>query len=94
MAKESHFVNKILITGEEGSEQIILFADLTNDEGETVPDFDAAPWIEICSPRQDRHAKIVEGSITTTQFQVALSDLRGDSSTQGYFNFEIRGEPA
>jgi len=92
MAKESHYVLKVLITGTKRANQTITFASLTNDEGDTVPNFSAAPMVSITSAYQDRFANVIDGSITTEQFVVSLSSLRGAKTTVNYFDIEIRGD--
>jgi len=95
--KRVYYVKRFQVTGEQDNPQVVTFASLTDDDGLTVPDFAAAPII-IVSPLQDRGANVVDGSETTTQFEIALSGITlrpiplGPVEGPYYFNLEIRGE--
>jgi len=95
MAVTEYYVKEVTITGTQDSPETIAYYDLTDVSGLVLPTtFDAAPFIAIAARQQDRDANIVDGSRTTTNFQIALSNLMGDiTSSDGIFDLIIVGEP-
>jgi len=82
------------ITGTVDSPQTFLYTDLDDENGNALPaTFDSIPAVMIKQSIGDCMVHFIPDSITTTQFQVALSDLPGDG-TLGSVDvmFKIVGE--
>lgn len=94
MANTTYTVRRHLITGTQDSPQTILYSDLTDIDGNELPaEFATAPTVAIFPPHADRGANVIYGSITVTQFQVAMSDI-GKQVASVRTDFEIIGEAA
>jgi len=91
LALTTYIVNNVLITATDRTAQIILFTALTDEDGDALPVFTSAPMVSINTPKQDRRAYVVNGTITTTQFQIKQSFIKGKGGS-GYYNLRIRGE--
>jgi len=66
------------VTGTQDAPQTVLFADLEDDAGNELPStFASAPSVMVFNSNEDRGANRVKGSVNTTGFQIAMSDLAG-----------------
>ena len=73
-----YWIRNFPVTGTQDSPQDVLFADLEDDAGnEFPPIFASAPSVMVFNSDEDRGANRVKGSVNTTGFQIALSDLTG-----------------
>lgn len=93
MANNAYVVPNVRVTGTQDNYEVVLFSSLVDQNGNTVPsEFNPAPRIGMLAPLQDRRANV--RNITTTQFEIALSDLGDLSVTAGRFDLIIYGQPA
>jgi len=77
----NYYIKDKNITGTVSSPQTIRYSDLVDVDGNSLPStFSITPFIMIASKYNDRDVHIVNGSKTTSLFQVAMSNLSGDLS--------------
>lgn len=88
-------VKFVAVTGTQDNPQTIPFSvlgDITS--GEVLPgEFKEPPMIGVVGSYQDLEANVVPESITTTSFQIALSNM-GKLKDYGHFHLEVIGESA
>ena len=92
MAITTYYIVRYPVTGTQDSPETITYASLTDKITDETLDttLTGIETVGVVGRWQTRSANIVEGSITTTNFQIAMSDM-GDIplSGTGYFDFLI-----
>ena len=95
MAKERFDVNGYIISSiNPGKIFTITFADMQSSNSNLPATFSAAPVVDINNIDSSLQLILVEDSITTTQFKVAVSRRTPRSINEISVNFSIYGERA
>ena len=76
-----YWIEDFPVTGTTDDPQDVLYADLEDKAGRSLPPlFASAPDVAVYNSDVDRGANKVRGSVNTTGFQIAMSDITGDIS--------------
>lgn len=84
---------QVQVTGTVDVPQTIKFSELESANEIQLPtEFQDPPSVGIGAPYQARMAYIIDGSVTTEQFQVAVFDYGVLGLSAYYFSFIIIGD--
>ncbi len=90
MAEEVVYINNFLVTGDSRNPQTVLFANMTDFNDDALPVFTSDVIVQVRGMKQARGARIIEGSTSTSGFQIARKGT-GKKVSEVRVNLKITG---